>query len=88
MEIYELKGLIKQPTCYQNPVKLLCIVDLTLTNVPRMFQSTYMIEIGLFRFSFNNGDCMRNIFKKVRNRIINYRSFKDFSNKMKPLEFL
>ena len=50
MEIYELKGLIKQPTCYQNPVELLCIVDLILSNVPRMFQSTYMIEIGLSDF--------------------------------------
>ena len=35
-EVYNLKSLIKQPTCYKNPDKPSC-VDLLLTNVLPMF---------------------------------------------------
>ena len=35
-ENYNLKSLIKQPTCYKSPNKPTCI-DLILTNVPRIF---------------------------------------------------
>lgn len=38
-EINDLKNLIKQPICYKNPSNLTCI-DLILTNVLQMFQST------------------------------------------------
>ena len=38
-----LKILIKQPTCYRNPNKPPS-VDLILTNVPRMFQSTCVMS--------------------------------------------
>ena len=48
-EIYGLKNLIKQPTCYKNPDKPTCI-DLILTNVPRSFQSTCVVETGLSDF--------------------------------------
>ena len=36
-ENYDLKNLIKQPTCYKNPTNLTCI-NLLLTNVSRSFQ--------------------------------------------------
>ena len=42
-ENYNLKSLIKQPTCYKNPNK-------PTTNVPRMFQSTCVLETGLSLF--------------------------------------
>ena len=35
-ENYNLKSVIKQPTCYKNPNKYTCI-DLILTNAPGMF---------------------------------------------------
>ena len=44
-ENYNLKSLIKQPTCYKNPNK-----PTILTNVPRMFQSTCVLETGLSDF--------------------------------------
>ena len=47
--VYNFKSLIKQPTCYKNPVKPSCI-DLMLTNIPRMFQRTCVIETGLSDF--------------------------------------
>ena len=78
-ESYNLKSLIKQPTCYKNPDKPTCI-DLILTNVPRMFQSTFVIETGLSDFHLMTVTVMRKTFKKLSPRIISYRSYKDFSN--------
>ena len=78
-ESYNLKSLIKQPTCYKNPDKPTCI-DLILTNVPRMFQSTCVIETGLSDFHLMTVTVMRKTFKKLSPRIISYRSYKDFSN--------
>ena len=43
---YSLTSLIKQPTCYKNSLHAKCI-DLRLTNVPRSFQTTCVIETGL-----------------------------------------
>ena len=78
-ESYNLKSLIKQPTYYKNPDKPTCI-DLILTNVPRMFQSTCVIETGLSDFHLMTVTVMRKTFKKLSPRIISYRSYKDFSN--------
>ena len=78
-ESYNLKSLIKQPTCYKNPDKPAC-VDLILTNVPRMFQSTCVIETGLSDFHLMTLTVMRKTFKKLSPRIISYRSYKNFSN--------
>ena len=78
-EKYNPTNLIKQPTCYKNPYNPMCI-DLTLTNVPRTFQSTCVIETGLSDFHLMTLTIMRKTFKKQRPRIINYRSFKHFSN--------
>ena len=76
---YSLQNLIKQPTCYQNPSRPTCI-DLTLTNVPCSFQSTCIIETGLSDFHLMTLTVMKKSFKKFQPRIINYRSYKHFSN--------
>ena len=78
-ENYNLKSLIKQSTGYKNPDKPTCI-DLILTNVPRMFQSTCVIETGMSDFHLMTVTVMRKTFKKLSPRIISYRSYKDFSN--------
>ena len=85
-EVYNFKSLIKQPTCYKNPVKPSCN-DLMLTNIPRMFQSTCVIETGLSDFHLMTVTVLRKTFKKVRPRIINYRSFKHFSNEVFRVSF-
>ena len=64
-ENYNLKSLIKQPTCYKNPNKPTCI-DLILTNVPRMLLMAVTV--------------MRNTFKKKGPRVINYRPYRYFSS--------
>ena len=60
---YSLTSLIKQPTCYKNPSHPKCI-DLILTNVPRSFQTTCVIETGLYDFHLMTLTVMRKRFKK------------------------
>ena len=48
-ELYCLKNLIKDPTCYKNPQNPSCIY-LILTNRPNSFQHTMVIETGLSDF--------------------------------------
>ena len=69
-ENYNLKSLIKEPTSYKNPNKPTCI-DLILTNVPRMFQSTCVLETGLSDFHLMTVTVMKKTFKKMRPRVIN-----------------
>ena len=72
-ENYGLKNLIRQPTYYKNPSNPVCI-DLILINVPRSFQNTCVVETGLSLI------VMRKSFKINQPKIINYRSYKNFSN--------
>ena len=76
---YGLKNLFRQPTCYKNRSNPVCI-DLILTNVPRSFQSTCIVEAGLSDFHLMTLTVTRKSFKKYQPKIINYRSYKDFSN--------
>ena len=71
--------MTKQPTCYKNPNNPTCI-DLILTNVLRMFQSTYVLDTGLSDFHLMMVTVMRKTFKKMRPRVINYRSYRYFFN--------
>ena len=84
---YSLTSLIKQPTCYKNPSHPKCI-DLILTNVPRSFQTTCVIETGLSDFHLMTLTVMRKSFKKLKPRVINYRSYKHFSNEVSREGFL
>ena len=61
-ENYNLKNVIKEPTCYKNPNKSTCI-DLILTNVARMFQSNCVTETGLSHFNLMTVAGMTKIFK-------------------------
>ena len=76
---YNLTGLIKQPTCYKSPNNPKCI-DLILSNTPRSFQSTCVIEIGPSDFHLITLTVMIKSFKKFHPQLINYRSYKNFSN--------
>ena len=45
-DTYNLTNLIKEPTCFKNPLNPNSI-DLILTNRPRIFQNSKVIETGL-----------------------------------------
>ena len=76
---YNLTSLIKQPTCYKNPNNPTCI-DLILSNTPRSFQSTCVIETGLSDFHLMTLTVLKKSFRKFHPRLINYRSYKNFSS--------
>ena len=78
-ENYGLKNLIRQPTCYKNPSNPSC-ANLILTNVPRRFQSTSVVETGLSGIHLMTLTVMRKRLKKHQSKTINYRSYKSFSN--------
>ena len=48
-EIYNLKNIVKDKTCFKNPNKTTCI-DLIITNKPKSFQNSKVIETGLSDF--------------------------------------
>ena len=76
---YNLRSLIKEPTCYKNPENPTCI-DLILTNSPRSFQNSCVIETGLSDFHKMIVTVMKATFQKLPPRIINYRDYKNFNN--------
>ena len=76
---YNLTSMINKPTCYKNPDKSTCI-DLILTNCPRSFQNSCVIETGLSDFHMMIVTVMKTSYRKIEPRVINYRDYKSFSN--------
>ena len=77
--MYSLTSMINKPTCYKNPSNPSCI-DLILTNYPRSFQNSCVIETGLSDFHKIVVTVMKTSYKKLEPKIINYRSYKFFCN--------
>ena len=73
-ESYWFKNLIKFPTCHKNPQNPSCI-DLILTNSPLSFQSSGVIETGLFNFHKMIVTVMKTTFQKLDPKIIHYRDY-------------
>ena len=76
-ESYNLTNLIKQPNCFKNPEKSSCI-DLMLTNRPKSFQSSCVIETGLSDFHGMTVSVLKIHFRKLPPRIISYRDFSNY----------
>ena len=76
--LYNFKNLIKEPTCYKNPLNPSCI-DLIITNRPNSFQDTNVIETGLSDFHKLIISVMKMFFKKHRPKIISYKDYKKYS---------
>ena len=53
-QIYSCKNIIKDRTCFKNPINPTCI-DLTVTNRPKSFQEPEVIKTGLSDFYNSNG---------------------------------
>ena len=78
-EIYKLRNLIKEPTCFKNPENPTCI-DLILTNKPLSLKNTYVIETGLSGFHKMIAAVMKMHFPKMKPRVVSFRKYKDFHN--------
>ena len=78
-DIYNLKNLVKDPTCFKNIEHPSCI-DLISTNRPKRFQKTVVTETGLSDFHKMTVTVLYSYFKKRRPQIVRYRDYKVFSN--------
>ena len=77
-EIYNTKN-IKEKTCFKNPENPAC-TDLILTNRPRSFQDSTVVETGLSDFHKMYVTVMKMYHCRQRPSVITYRKFKNFSN--------
>ena len=59
-EIYNLKHLIKDKTCFKNPTKPICI-DLIITNRRKRFQNSVVIETCSSDFHKMSARVMENV---------------------------
>ena len=71
--------MINKPTCYKNPDRPSCIA-LILTNCPRSFQNSCVIETGLSDFHKMVVTVMKTTYRKLEPRIVYYRDFRYFCN--------
>ena len=76
---YNLRCLVKENTCFKNADNPSCI-DLILTNKPRCFQKTCLIETGLSDFHKLTLTVMKSKFTKKSPKIMHYRNYKYFNN--------
>ena len=79
LNLYNLKNLVKQNTCFKNPDKPTCI-DLILTNCPRSFQNTDTFETGLSDFHKLIFTVLKQHFPKQKPRVVINRQYKNFCN--------
>ena len=71
--------MINKPTCYKNLDRPSCI-DLILTNCPRSFQNSCVIETGLSDFHKIAVAVMKTTYRKLKSRTVHYRDIKYFCN--------
>ena len=81
LNIYRLKNIVKQKTCFKNPERPSCI-DLILTNSSRSFQDTCTIETGLSDFHKLLVTVLKLYFLKQKPNIRNFRDYKRFQNEL------
>ena len=77
--LYNLINLINKATCYKNANNPSCI-DLLLTNFPKYFQNSSVIERGLSDFHKMVVTVVQTNFRKLEPKMINYRNYRYFSN--------
>ena len=80
-ESYNLKSLIKVLTCYYNPKKLSSI-DFILTNKPKNFQISCVIEISLSDSHKMTVTTLRMQFRKRKPMVLFYRYYTKFQIKL------
>ena len=78
--VYNFKSLIKDPTCFKNTEKPTTI-DHILTNHPRCFRHSGVYETGLSDFHRLTLTVLKVYHSKQNPKIIQYRDYKNFTNK-------
>ena len=86
-DTYNLTNLIKEPTCFKNPLNP-STIDLILTNRPRSFQNSKVIETGLSDHHKLTISVMKTHFPKQDPITISYRDFKHYDQSLFRYELL
>ena len=77
-EIYNLKNIIKDKGCFKNPSAP--TLDLMITNRPRSFKHSVVVETGLSDFRKVCVTVMKTYYSKQKPSIVQYRKFTNFFN--------
>ena len=77
--LYNLRNLVKQKTCFKNPENPSCI-GLILTNSLRTFQNSNVFEAGLSDFHKLTTTVLKQYFPKLKPKVVNYRDYRKFHN--------
>ena len=72
-EIYNLKHLIKDKTCFKPTCSKPTCIDLIITNRPKCFQDSVVIETGLPDFHKMSATVMKMYYTKQKTSIVRYR---------------
>ena len=86
-DTYNLSNLIKEPTCFKNPLNP-SLIDLILTNRPRSFQNSQTIETGLSDHHKLTVTVMRAFSPKQAPVIYSYRDYKHYNEDLFRSELL
>ena len=78
-QIYGCKNIVKDPTCFENPINP-TFIDLIITNRPKSFQESEVIKTGLSGFHKMSLTVRKMFYNKQKPKIIQYRKYKGFSN--------
>ena len=78
--VYGCKNIFKDKTCFKNPINPNCI-ELIITNRPKSFQESEVIETGLSDFHKMSLTVMKVFYNKQKPKIIQY-SIKAFAMKL------
>ena len=78
-ESYNLKSLRKVSTCYKNPERP-SYIDLILTNKPKYFQNSCVIETSLSDFHKMTVTTLRMQSRILKARVLFYRDYMKFLN--------
>ena len=78
--IYGCKNIVKDKIYFKDPINPTCI-DLIITNRPKSFQESKVMETGLSDFHKMSLTVMKVFYNKQKPKISQYRKYKDFSNK-------
>ena len=77
--LYNLRNLIKEPTCYKNLDEPTSIGHI-LASHARCFQHSRIYEAGLSDFHKLTFTVVKMFYAKQKSRIIKYRDYKNFNN--------
>ena len=80
-DVYDLKNLIKENTCFKNPLNPSCI-DLMLTNKIRSFQNSQTLEIGLSDHHKLTLTVLKVFVPKQTPTTIKYRDYKSYDSRL------